>query len=156
RQGQGQTDGGRGRRDPAGRGRRVLDQGGQRRQCHLRQHEGDRRELDQAHGWRLGGRDRRQRCDHEGLQDRDRGGQRGRPQGFQREGELRRIVTPSTELQYKLLMKGFEDEDLRVLRYTGVEGVSTLFEFEIEIAVEGLDLEFEEQVGEDAQFTWVT
>jgi type VI secretion system secreted protein VgrG len=60
------------------------------------------------------------------------------------------------DLQYTFVTGQYEREDLRVLRFSGVEGVSSLFEFQIEIGVAEHDLEFEDRIGEEATFTWVT
>jgi type VI secretion system secreted protein VgrG len=65
-------------------------------------------------------------------------------------------VATDTQLHYTFVTGDYSEEDLRVLRFSGVEGISTPFEFEIELAVQAEEPEFEERVGEEATFSWIT
>ncbi|WNG47970.1 type VI secretion system tip protein VgrG [Archangium minus] len=50
-------------------------------------------------------------------------------------------------------VEGFEKESLRVLRFNGHEGLSSLFEFRVELACENPNIEFSEVVGKPALLT---
>lgn len=63
------------------------------------------------------------------------------------------IIRDAGELEYFIRVKGLPDDELKIVRFDGVEAISELFEFDMELVSENPEVSFDKVVGQPVSLT---